>query len=551
MRRILLATALALPALAFAQGQLTPPDGAVGPRGPVPTMKTLTQVEPRTPLEPGAPGVSPSMNGGLIIDEPGSYYLTGNLTVSSGNAIDIGASNVTLDLNGFTILSTAGENVVRGAGIELSGSVTNVTIRNGHIRGTSHLNGAAFIRGGFDHGITAPDSSTSNLADNVGVVGIAQNGINLPNGSTVTHCSASLCGITGINATVVSDSVAEDCSLMGINAKTAENCFGKGAFAGIYTENASNCRGEATTFGNGLYAAVSATNCSGLNKSGPGLTCGLALNCRGQSITEVGLTATTATGCYGTSNGSTGLSARSASNCQAASAAGTGLFCDTATDCYAISSSSIGLDASRTTTGCYGSTSTGAYGLRAGAAAENCYGYIEINTGTGTALGTAVALNCRGKSLGSGPGVTADSATNCYGESASGIGLQAKQNATGCTGTTASGSNGLLVGDTGAAGTAENCRGIVTGGTGIGLAAETAANCFGQSTAGTGLIAATATNCSAYTASGAIAMRIDGSANNCRGNNSKAGGIAIQATIAVSCTTAGGTISAPNKYNMP
>ena len=46
-------------------------------------------------------------------------------------------------------------------------------------------------------------------------------------------------------------------------------------------------------------------------------------------------------------------------------------------------------------------------------------------------------------------------------------------------------------------------------------------------------------------------MRIDGSANNCRGNNSKAGGIAIQATIAVSCTSAGGVISAPNKYNMP
>ena len=550
MRRLLLVTVLTLPSLAFAQGALTPPSGAFSGAAPAPTMKTLDQLEPRTPLEPGAPGVSPSMNGGLIIDEPGSYYLTGNLTVSSGNAIDIGASNVTLDLNGFTILSTAGDNVVRGAGIELSGSVTNVTIRNGHIRGTSHLNGAAFIRGGFDYGITAPDSSTSNLADNVGVVGIAQNGINLPNGSTVTHCSASLCGITGINATVVSDSVAEDCSLMGINAKTAENCFGKGAFAGIYTENASNCRGEATTFGNGLYAAVSATNCSGLNKSGPGLTCGLALNCRGQSITEVGLTATTATGCYGTSNGSTGLSARSASNCQAASAAGTGLFCDTATDCYAISSSSIGLDASRTTTGCYGSTSTGAYGLRAGAAAENCYGYIEINTGTGTALGTAVALNCRGKSLGSGLGVTADSATNCYGESASGIGLQAKQNATGCTGTTASGSNGLLVGDTGAAGTAENCRGIVTDGTGTGLSAETASNCFGQSTAGTGLSSATASNCSAYTASGGIAMKVAGTANSCRGNNG-GGGKAIETAIAIGCTSASGAISASSKYNMP
>ena len=393
MRRLLLVTVLTLPSLAFAQGALTPPSGAFSGAAPAPTMKTLDQLEPRTPLEPGAPGVSPSMNGGLIIDEPGSYYLTGNLTVSSGNAIDIGASNVTLDLNGFTILSTAGDNVVRGAGIELSGSVTNVTIRNGH------------IRGGFDHGITAPDSSTSNLADNVSVVGVMLNGINLPNGSTVTHCSASRCGGTGITATVVGDSVAEECSFMGINAKTAANSVGKGQYTGLHAESASNCRGEATSLGYGLYAAVSATNCYGLSVDGPGLTCGLALNCRGDSTTNIGLEATTATGCRGR-------------------------------------------------------TTTGHYGLLASEAAENCCGYIWKNTttglaaGTGTGLSAQTATNCHGETSGSGLGLHARTATGCSAESIGNTALQATFNAENCRGIATGLGYGLWCG-----GNALNCYG--------------------------------------------------------------------------------------------
>ena len=100
MKALLLAL-LALPALGFAQGALTPP-GA-----PAPSMKTLTQIEPRTPLQAGAPGVSAGANGGFTINAAGSYYLTDNLAVTDGDGIRIDVSNVTLDLNGFTIASTS------------------------------------------------------------------------------------------------------------------------------------------------------------------------------------------------------------------------------------------------------------------------------------------------------------------------------------------------------------------------------------------------------------------------------------------------------------
>src|SRR6266853_1113243 len=75
------------PSTCLAQGSLTPP-GA-----PAPTMKTLQQIQPRTPIS-SVP---------VIILNSGSYYLTDNLEVIYGDAIFISANNVTVDLNGFNI----------------------------------------------------------------------------------------------------------------------------------------------------------------------------------------------------------------------------------------------------------------------------------------------------------------------------------------------------------------------------------------------------------------------------------------------------------------
>lgn len=102
----------------FAQGSLTPPAGT-----PSPTLRTLLQVEPRTPI-----AALP-----FTITAPGSYYLTTNLT-TTGDGIRIDADGVTLDLMGFTL---SGNNSSGYYGVALGAGgtpVNNGVLRNGTIR---------------------------------------------------------------------------------------------------------------------------------------------------------------------------------------------------------------------------------------------------------------------------------------------------------------------------------------------------------------------------------------------------------------------------------
>ncbi len=100
----------------FAQGSLTPPAGA-----PAPAMRTLQQVEPRTPIS----------TANFVITQSGSYYLTTNLTASA-EGVRIDADGVTLDLMGFTLSGNKGSyGVVLGAG---GTPVNHVVVRNGTIR---------------------------------------------------------------------------------------------------------------------------------------------------------------------------------------------------------------------------------------------------------------------------------------------------------------------------------------------------------------------------------------------------------------------------------
>src|SRR5262245_34082852 len=92
-RYVWLALFGAATSIGFAQGTLVPP----GP--PAPSMKSLDQLEARTPIS-ALP---------YVITNGGSYYLTAMLTGISGtNGITILASHVTVDLNGFGLLGVVG-----------------------------------------------------------------------------------------------------------------------------------------------------------------------------------------------------------------------------------------------------------------------------------------------------------------------------------------------------------------------------------------------------------------------------------------------------------
>jgi hypothetical protein len=107
--------------IALSQGVLVPTNG------PVKTMKTLQQIEPRIDILT-IPGNTDNHH---IITEPGSYYLSGNLVVTKKVGISIQATNVTINLYGFVIsrfLSNEGNAIVIKPGQD------NAVIKNGTIR---------------------------------------------------------------------------------------------------------------------------------------------------------------------------------------------------------------------------------------------------------------------------------------------------------------------------------------------------------------------------------------------------------------------------------
>ena len=123
-RSLLHACSLALSASASHAGPLAPPSGA-----PAPTMKTLQQVEPRTPVGPDTtPGDAQSL---YRITQPGSYYLTGNIVgVAGKNGIEIASGDVALDLSGFAVVGGPNTN----SGIVCFAPLNNLVVRNGAVR---------------------------------------------------------------------------------------------------------------------------------------------------------------------------------------------------------------------------------------------------------------------------------------------------------------------------------------------------------------------------------------------------------------------------------
>lgn len=212
-RSLLLTTAvlaLAPTGPLLAQGSLTPP-GA-----PAPTQKALSQIEPRTPVSTLTGDASAT----FVISQPGSYYLTGNITAGASQAgIAIAADQVHLDLAGFTI-SGGGSGT---SGVEIRGTRTQVVVENG------------FIRNFTVAGVSAVLLSDARV-ERLNIAAVSGAGINLgSNGASVSvkHCTVNDFGspggiLTPINrgtvehSTVSSGAATADC--IGIQAGKLLSC---------------------------------------------------------------------------------------------------------------------------------------------------------------------------------------------------------------------------------------------------------------------------------------------------------------------------------------
>jgi parallel beta-helix repeat protein len=160
--------------ITFGQGSLTPP-GAPGA-----TMKTLNQVEPRTPIS-SLP---------YTITNSGSYYVTASLT-TTGHGVVIETSGVTLDLMGFTISGDRGSS---DYGVFLDGAtnstIQNVVVRNGIVRN-------------FGLGVRAEYIQDSRFEFLISAANL-YNGVNfsssqgLCNGNSITDCTISGNGSIGV-----------------------------------------------------------------------------------------------------------------------------------------------------------------------------------------------------------------------------------------------------------------------------------------------------------------------------------------------------------------
>ena len=170
---------------------------------PAPTMKPLSAIEPRMPVQ----GLSGSATSMFVITEPGSYYMTGNINADPNkNGIEIICSNVTVDLKGFTITG-AGKSVgTIGTGI-YADDVNQITIQNGFI--------SQFRGNGIDN-----QSGTNLTAENMVVENCFSSGIRGGSNCAVRNCKC--CNNSSTGVSVGSGSTVTDCTtnsnLNGISA---------------------------------------------------------------------------------------------------------------------------------------------------------------------------------------------------------------------------------------------------------------------------------------------------------------------------------------------
>lgn len=302
---------------AAAQGALTPP-GA-----PAPVMKTLNQIEPRTPISSLPYHISSS----------GSYYLTGNLTGAPvGLGIEISADNVTLDLMGFTLQGVFGSL----HGIHIPSARSGIIIRNGTIRDWG--------RRGINASLT--DRSTfSNLLISVNGFGAADSeAVRVGNDCLFTDCAATfnadigffvLEGCSFINCTA-SDNGDDGFSTGG--SGTMRNCIAGGnlgyGFLTLDRASFSGCVAELNWYGFNAGEGSVLSGCVAASNTGNGIAANFGsslINCSAIFNSAIGIevqgpgTVADCSSYWNLGDGIVGGSAVTVSNCLSHTNSGDGI----------------------------------------------------------------------------------------------------------------------------------------------------------------------------------------------------------------------------------
>ena len=226
MTKLFLAIAL-FPCTIFAQGSLTPPGS------PAPSMKTLAQIEPRTPI-PSLP---------FTINQSGSYYVTTNLTgVSGQSGIIIQARNVTIDLNGFELVGAAGAS----SGIFTGPLLTNLVVRNGTVRNWPvHGLGVASAAQGRYENLHLLHNGSSGISAGVGAI---ISNCNFEGNGNGTGASSSL--QTGTSSAVrncVVRTSSDEGIRVGYGSSVVDCAIEESGGNGIFTDESCTVRGCTVT----------------------------------------------------------------------------------------------------------------------------------------------------------------------------------------------------------------------------------------------------------------------------------------------------------------
>lgn len=306
-------TVLAAWSAAALAGPISPPTG--------PVSSTLGP-EPRIAIN--ATNTRGDADSIFRITAPGSYYLTDNITGVAGKAgIEIASDGVTIDLNGFDLVGTAGS--LDGIGTSVD-SLRSITVLNGSVRNWgndgvrlstsvgSRVEGVNSSENGHygvavgSAGIVARCSTRSNLVHGI-VTGtgcsvsecVARNnllnGIGVGTGSIVSACSAygnTFNGITTGSDCLVTGCMSSSNGLCGILVSlrsTVVSCVANSngsdgiqcSTGGYISSNNCSANGKTTGDGAGVRATgsdnrIERNNCTGADR-------GVAVDAAGNLIT--------------------------------------------------------------------------------------------------------------------------------------------------------------------------------------------------------------------------------------------------------------------------